>query len=233
MTKLPPKSSKPLFFKRLPANTNLSLVNGHEFRELPVITTSGLLVSDYLERLYTTIHLALQDSHRVWAVRFDLRFPASWTPEQVASVEPVIGRFWESLKAQIKNDRNQAAKYLERSHDTVVRYVWAREMGGDGKPHYHCLLLLNGDAYSRLGRDGSQNMTMLARIQEAWCRTLRLPWREFRSLVHIPANPEYRIMKTGTPSAELKKLFFRCSYLCKANTKCYGDHRQSFGYSRR
>ncbi len=241
---------------RLPECKGYKLWWEGTYNGLPVLTSHGPLIEGYLSNLYTTIHLALDSYRRVLAIRFDLRFPAHWSLEEIALMEggsrSVISRFWETVKAKIKHDRSQAAKYLERSHDTSVRYVWIREVGEEGRPHYHCLMLLNRDAYFSLGHDYSESMNMLVRLQEAWCDRLQLPWREYRALVHIPDNPVYALESPkkssegsfdpssdkssdkvpSEPSKELKDLFFRVSYLCKAKTKQYGDGKNSFRCSR-
>jgi hypothetical protein len=211
-------------------NRNLTIHNDITFRGLPVLPLE--MSTEYLERLYSTIHMALDSYRRVWAVRIDLRFPKGWNHTDIDSCEPVIERFWGSLKSQVEHDRDQAHKYNVRAHDTEIRYVWAREYGDSGRPHYHLLILFNADAYFRLGRVDSDNTNMLMRIQEAWCRALRVNWQDNYKLVHIPENPSYEIYRSDLPTPALKELFLRASYLCKLKSKRYGDRRRSFGYSR-
>lgn len=118
-------------------------------------------------------------------------------------------------------------------HDSQVRYVWAREVGQQERPHYHLLILLNRDAFFTVGRLGSTNDNLIGRVQEAWASALGIPLWQAESLVHLPQNPEYRIDRPPRRSDQLPDLFYRASsYLCKAATKSYGEGRWAFGATR-
>jgi hypothetical protein len=119
-----------------------------------------------------------------------------------------------------------SGKYI---HDSKVRYVWAREIGYLGKPHYHVLILLNRDAFTALGKFELGRENIFNRLVEAWASALRLTLDECNGLVHIPDNPTYQLDRDD--ERELQELFFRASYLCKAATKVYGDGQHGFGCS--
>lgn len=215
---------------RLRANTNLTLYTDSSYEGLPVITGRGPLIKEYLSKLYETIRRALEHHPRSFAVRFDLRYPVNIPPEACGVSSDVISRFITSLKEKIQYDRYRAGKLNGTAHQSAVRYVWAKEYGEDRRPHYHVLLLLNRDAYHTLGRFKSDHENMASRIEGAWQRALGITWEQSKGLVYFPDNSEYHLIQRNP--GELAKLFFRASYLCKAETKAYMDGSHAFGCSR-
>jgi hypothetical protein len=141
-----------------------------------------------------------------------------------------MDRFLESFKAKIKHNRFKAGSSGKYIHDTKVRYVWAREIGFLGKPHYHVLILLNRDAFTTLGNFEPGRDNMFNRLVTAWASALSLSFDECNGLVHIPDKPDYRLHKDDEQG--LQELFYRVSYLCKSATKAYGDGQHGFGASR-
>lgn len=61
--------------KRHPGNSNLHLHHGNTFQGLPVMMSHVPFITEYLERFHETTQLGLSAHRRVFAVRFDLRFP--------------------------------------------------------------------------------------------------------------------------------------------------------------
>tara|TARA_R110001583_G_scaffold87190_3_gene227839 strand:- start:1712 stop:2380 length:669 start_codon:yes stop_codon:yes gene_type:complete len=215
--------------QRVKANTNLTLMSDRYYKGYEVLTFKGPLIREYLDSLIATIHNALNEYPRGFAIRFDLRFPHNW--DFTKNNNPELKRFIASLKAKIKHDRSRSDQLYARVHDTTVRCVWANEYGQEGKPHYHFLILLNRDAYSTLGHFDSDLENMSSRIRGAWASALAITWEQSAGLVEFPKNSTYRINNTeGDPATA--ELVMRASYLCKAATKQYGDRRHSFGYSR-
>ncbi len=107
----------------------------------------GPFIQEYLEALDVTIKSVLNEYPRVLAYRVDLRFPAYGYLPCDAYTNAVIGRFLDSFKAKIKHNRDMARRSSGYAHDCRVRYVWAREIAGGGRPHYHLVILLNQDAF--------------------------------------------------------------------------------------
>lgn len=190
----------------------------------------GPFVLEYLQSLHEVIQRALANHRRVCGIRFDLRYPLSAGMEAGGSNNEAISRFIESLKAKIRHDRSRAQVQRPYAHDTDVRYVWAREIGQDGRVHYHVAVLLNRDAYFTLGQFTSSEKNMAKRIQEAWASALRLSTDQAAGLVHFPDNAVYRF-ELETPQ-QLQAFFYRASYLCKVNTKHFGNGQHGFGASR-
>lgn len=215
--------------KRHSGNSNLHLHYEDTFRGLPVMTSHGPFITEYLERLYETTQLALSDHRQVFAVRFDLRFPDDYLPP--ASGNAVISRFVDSLTNRIQSARKLSERLNGSAHQTSVRWCWVREIGQEGRPHYHCVLLLNRDAYHTVGRFQSERENLYSRIQAAWASALKISFEDADGLVHIPANATFHLSQDD--SEEMDRYFHRVSYLCKAATKDYGSRCRAFGCSRR
>lgn len=215
--------------KRHPGNSNLHLHHENTFRGLSVMTSYTPFITEYLERFYETTQLALNAHRRVFAVRFDLRFSGDDIP--LESDNTVISRFVDSLTVRIQSARERSRRLNGSAHQTQVRWCWVREIGREGRPHYHFVLLLNKDAYHTVGRFHSAQENLYRRIQSAWASALEIPVGEADGLVHVPANAEFRLSQDNP--VEMDRYFHRVSYLFKAATKVYGNRCRVFGCSRR
>ncbi|THG82986.1 inovirus Gp2 family protein [Pseudomonas sp. A-1] len=211
-------------------NKNLNIYNDKAFNGLPVQIDKGPFIREYLRRLYNTMWSALDQYPRVFAFRVDLRLPASGMLPSYAFTNEVISRFLESFKAKIKHNRRKARRGNPYAHGCEVRYAWCRELGAEGRPHYHLVILLNRDAFHTLGRFTSSRSNIFNRLEEAWASALRISMEAVVGLVHIPENPTYRLSRTDEEGHA--DFFYRASYLCKVATKAYGDRQHSFGASR-
>lgn len=190
----------------------------------------GPFILEYLNITHDTIIAALNQHPRLSAFRFDLRFPYNSPPNNNLTYG-IIQRFVDSLKAKINHNRTKSAQRSKRVHNTKVKYVWTKEHSKDGRPHFHFLLLLNHDAYRSLGWFHSESGNTSTRISEAWASALGLSLHEAQGLVYFPDNSTYRLnQKNG--NADIAPLFERASYMCKADTKKYGDRSHAFGCSR-
>lgn len=216
---------------RNPHNTNHRLHYEDSYQGFRVQTKYVPLIAEYLDLLYLTIQRALNEHPRVFAFRVDLRFPESSNFAPYLDSNIVIERFIESFKAKIRHNRALARRKFGRAHDTTVRYVWARELGRCGRPHFHLVFLLNNDAFFSLGVFEPDRENMFNRLQEAWASALGLPASAMAGLVEIPDNPCY-YPRRGDPTS-MAHLFYRASYLCKAASKSYGNGCHGFGSSRR
>lgn len=213
-----------------PLNRNQTLMYGSTYQGLPVMTAHGPFVTEYLEALHRTLCKSLQDHPRTSAFRFDLRFPQGYLASDELTSNQVMSRFIASLRAKIEHDRRCARQLYRYAHQTRVRYVWAREVGVDGRVHYHFALLLNGDAYFTLGRFDSEHDNLFKRITSAWASAMDLDERYAEGLVHFPNQPVYRIQASDPQS--IADFFHRASYLCKQGTKSFGHGHHGFGCSR-
>lgn len=215
---------------RHPDNPSLHLHYGAYFENLRIQESKGPFIREYLERLLLTMDRALGQHPRVFAFRIDLRFPDGVERPEWTCTNQVMVRFIESLNAKIESNRCRARDRSKCSHDTSVRYVWAREQGRHGKPHYHVAILLNHDAFHTLGSYEEGRDNMFNRLVQAWASALKLSVREVIGLVHVPENAQYRLRRNESKGQD--DFFYRSSYLCKAATKPYGDRLHGFGASR-
>ncbi|WP_213153404.1 inovirus Gp2 family protein [Pseudomonas carnis] len=211
-------------------NTNLTLHTVSTYLGLAVQEAKGPFISEYLNRLHQAVGRALIQYSRVFAFRVDLRLPAQTQLPDYTFTNEVIERFIESFKAKIKHNRSQARKLNKHAHDSKVRYVWARELGQHGKPHYHLAILLNRDAFTALGKFEAGRNNMFNRLEGAWASALGLPIEAVSGLVEIPTNPFYYLNR-GESEGQAA-FFYRASYLCKSATKVFGDGSHGFGCSR-
>lgn len=210
-------------------NANLILHQVPTFEGLPVQTKRGPLVVSYLKRSKDILNRSLQQYGRVFAFRVDLRYPVGYTFPIIDNNE-ILDRFFASLKAKIRYNRDQALADNRYAHDTLVRYVWCRELGQHGIPHFHMAILLNYDAFCSLGRFELGRENLFNRLHSAWASALGLSIENVIGLVEFPKNPFY-VLRRDDPES-MADFFYRASYLCKADTKYYGNGVHGFGSSR-
>jgi hypothetical protein len=215
---------------RKPKNPNHTLHYGDTYLGLPIQIDKGPFPSEYLGRLHETVCCAVNQYSRVFAFRVDLRLPSGRDSTSFTYANEIIDLFIESFKAKIKHNRQMARKLNKYACDTIVRFVWAREFGQHGRPHYHLAILLNHDAFFTLGRFKPGRDNIFNRLQEALASALRQPVEGISGLIHIPDNACYHIYREN--DASIAEFFYRASYLCKAETKGFGDGGHGFGASR-
>jgi hypothetical protein len=210
---------------------NQKFFNDTHYRGLKVDTSHGPLIEPYLERAHDTLCWALSQHRRLFAIRVDLRFPQIYWPlEGEVLGNEYLTRFIDSLDAKIQHRQRVAASQGCRIHEARLRYIWAREYSEEGqRPHYHILIILNGDAYNALG--SFEGPGLASRIREAWASALGMACIDANGLAHFPENPEYHV--SDSFSQPFQELFFRVSYFCKAWSKNPFDGCYPFGHSRK
>lgn len=213
-----------------PINSNHTLHFENHYKGLEIQFDKGPFIREYLDRLHQTLAVSLGDYKRVFAFRFDLRFPNHLNETNFNLDNQVIDRFIESFKAKLRHNRQMAKRENKYAHDTVVRYVWTREVGQLGKPHYHFAIFLNYDAFCSIGKFESGRDNIFNRIQEAWASALARPVSDITGTVHFPLNPYYHLHSED--ALGIGQFFKRASYLCKAATKEFGNGIHGFGASR-
>lgn len=207
--------------------TRDTLVYGSTYEGYPVMQDKGPFIKRGLNRIIDVMHASLAEHPRTFAVRIDLRYPLGLKTLPEARL---IDRFISSLKSKIQHARIRAGRRAEyRVHQTSVRYVWGREIGQKGNPHYHFVIFLNRDAFNSLGKYGRGRDNLFNRISEAWASALGIADEDAIGLAEIPKNAKYSIRADDFDSQD--DFIYRASYLAKAATKVTG-HRQRFGGSR-
>lgn len=199
--------------------------------------TSRAINEKYLQRMQETISNALEVHPRLLAICCELRFP-QWAKAKMDSA--VITRFFESLKAQIEAKELRKAKKGERVHHCTVQYVWVREFGDEkGNKHYHVVLLLNRDAYFRLG-DFYNPGNLASMISKAWGSAIGRIIPTNSGLVSYPTQYSPEGKKRGIHHLYRNEvnggqgywdLLPYLKYMAKLETKDSDDGERNFGCS--
>ncbi|MDC7698339.1 inovirus Gp2 family protein [Vogesella indigofera] len=219
--------------QRNPLNRNQTIYTQPYYQGLPVLPQPGGMIESYLGSLQRVIGTTLDDYPRVFAFRLDLRFPAYCQEASVLLQETgnvAITKFLASFKAKMKHCRAVARQSNPYAHDSVVRYVWTREVGAEGMLHYHLAILLNRDAFAALGAFELGRRNIYNRLTEAWASALGITVEAAAGLVNIPDNAVYHLNRDDQLGQG--EFFRRASYLCKASTKSTGKSHHGFGASR-
>ena len=212
-------------------NQNLTLHYDNNYQGLTIQADKGPFILEYLHKLYQTMARSIDQYQRVFAFRFDLRLPEDHYPHNVLNGNEIIDRFIEAFKAKIRHNRELAFRENKYAHDSVVRYVWAREIGQQhGHPHYHFVIFLNYDAFCALGKFEPGRNNIFNRLNESWASALGCSFDTTVGLVEIPENPCYHLHRNNNES--IAEFFYRASYLCKSATKYFGNGIHGFGSSR-
>lgn len=213
----------------VPGARNRHLWTEPKFNGLPVMTSKGPLVAEYLEAVYNVVMRVRQAHPRLFAVRFDLHFPAEWAQDSNLMNNAAISRFWASLKAQFTHNRAMSAKRYERAHDSEFHFVCAREYSPQtGLPHCHCCLFLNAHAFRTVGSHDLAWDNIYSRIVRAWARALRVSEHGATIPVHFCRGGVFKL----EPHQSLDGLFEALSYLCKVYSKRFDDGLRCIGTSR-
>lgn len=223
--------------KRHPNNKKLRLFYEPVFRGRRIQHLPGFpMIENYLEKLWDVIELASLTYRRVYAVRVDLHFPQEGTP-----LEPSDGnRHLKSFFANLQRELHSAGL----KYNTKIIYVWAREQKASENPHYHVLMMLNGDAIRGIGNyrestfGGYEADNLYHRIARSWAGAIGLLDWQASGLVHLSKAHESKkvaqffIGRNDTDFTSLQDdLFYAASYLCKAQTKNFAQQVHCFGSS--
>lgn len=215
--------------QRYTLNRNINLHYGDYFNDLPLLPNTGPFSLQYLASIQKTLDMAIAEHPRTVAFRVDLRYPKNW---KKGFYGDVISRFMASLKSQIKADLKRKAKKGQRVHRCTPRIIWVKEQSGKDGWHYHAVILLNKDAYLRLGGFASPLDNTVNRLRKAWASALGVSEVVSEGAVSIPDNATYYPEAFGSLERPMyEALFMRLSYMAKLRTKVYDGNGRSFGYS--
>ena len=214
--------------KRNPLNTNHQLLHGDHFYGYPVQTNHGYLITNYLHRIYDCLYRSLERHSSICVMRFDLYVP-DYVSADVLLSNTLISKFIASMRAKIEHSQEQSRNEDHRVHNADMRYTWCREIGGNGRVHYHVALVFNHAAYAFMGKFDLARRNMYVRIHEAWASAIGMYTDDMRGYIHIPKNPTYHI--TRDDAASFLCVFHRLSYFAKMQTKEYNQGFHTFGCS--
>jgi hypothetical protein len=202
---------------------------------LPILPKKGGMYTAYLDSNWALIEYALRCYSKVFAFRVDLRLPDGYN----YSDTNLITRFFSSFKAMMKADyiakKRSGDSYV---HRTDLHYVWVREEGRTGKPHYHVCILLNGNAFRSVGKFEYDRSNLFNKVKHAWTSALNthsddgLLWPT-EDLVSFSPNGSYMLNRTQPNfNYNVIELNKRLSYFAKVATKPRGDGIRCYGTSR-
>lgn len=217
---------------RNPFNPNQTLFLEPTYKSFPVQTHQGPLIEKYLQHLHRMFVSAMNEYSRLYVVRLDLRFRAGDDLPDIARTNIPIKSFLASLKAKLDHKDLIKLKTRGRFNPHGMRYAWAREIGPDSqRPHYHLLLILNGDAYRALGNYRDPEQPGLYRsCQQAWASAIGQPFDLADGLVSVVPNGQWNLNRID--QEVFRDAFFAASYLCKARSKVFELGFHGFGGSR-
>lgn len=222
---------------RVPGNPNLTVFADQHYHGLQAMEDYGPYCEQHLSKLYQTIMLSLREHPQTLAIRFDLRLPSYIEHADEYYHNGMIATFFKKLREKVDGNRDAAKEKNSKAHRSSLRYVWCRESTGS-KPHWHCVIFVNKHAYRGLGKNDPNSDNMRNRIREAWGEAIGLDWYNSNGLPFFPANACYVLdakPSDGFRHGEIKgldELFYRASYLCKLDTKVFGQRTHTFGCSR-
>jgi hypothetical protein len=217
------------YLDRHSLDPNLWIYNGYHYNGMPIIWQRGPFIYNYLQRIDEAIQGALRDHANIIAIRVDLRLPSQFDWRTPPFERPIFSRFIASLKAKIRRRQADTERNGKRFHPTKVHYAWTREFGRSGKPHYHCVLLLNKQTFRGLGEFNPDSQSLYGMINSAWASALGMEKTLTNGLVSVPQkNHTYWLDR----SESYDDLFYRLSYFAKLESKQFGLASHNFGTSR-
>jgi len=216
------------YLHRHSLDPNLWIFNGYYYNGMPLVWQQGPFIHNYLQRIDKTIQGALQEHASIMAVRVDLRLPFQFDWMAQPDWRPLFSRFIASLKAKIKARQAQAVRDGKRFHPTKLNFVWTREFGQSGRPHYHCALLFNKQTFRGLGEFNPYSGSLYGMISSAWASALGVEEHLAEGLVSNPRGPTYRISR----GERYDDLFFSLSYFAMLASKRFGLASHNFGSSK-
>ena len=191
-----------------------------------------------LNPLLNMVYGTLEQNNRILGIRSDLRLAQSHVPGEPdlplcfqRDDTQAISRFFESLKSQLRADHNRSGR---PGDPTLPSYGWCRERDTSEHPHYHLMLLFNGDVYRYLGNYKDRNGdNMSTRIQKAWCSAVGLAHEDYATLAEFPPNAVYRFSRFDAldRSPVYWDFLIRLAYLAKTRTKDVHSGYRNFGTS--
>lgn len=157
--------------------------------------------SDIMDILIDRIECYTNNYSRTFVVFFGLNYPYYSDIIDNSAVQEFMDRF---------------LKYLSNTKGLRPMYVWVREQGTSGNPHYHLVLLLDGRKIQNLHGVMEEAKRLWGEINKC----------DGDGLVHYK-NGSW-MLRTDSPTyqSDIAECVRHASYLAKSNTKGNAPHRQ-------
>ncbi|SFT80025.1 YagK/YfjJ domain-containing protein [Halomonas saccharevitans] len=206
-------------------NPHLRLWFDAYYHDMRVQTSRGPLIENYLYTLLRVMNQARRANSRTYAIRIDLRFPEAMPVSSLLASNAAMNKFFTRLGWELDLIK------IKYPHD--MRYVWVREQDTSDKPHYHVLLLFNGNALQSLGplsayaeksaTEAYAGDILYHRLVRAWEGVIGLPAEQMGGLVNVSKDKFTKELITfhfhRDDQDSFEQLFYAASYMCKAHTK--------------
>lgn len=115
-------------------------------------------------------------------------------------------------------------------------------MNESQKEHYHVFILVNNDTYYRLGHPNASMPGQLSwMVSSAWASSIGLTEESVSGLVEFSGSKKvdvkripdsHRKERDGVVRDSFESAFHWMTYICKIETKRYGNNERNFGCSR-
>lgn len=214
--------------KRHSDNNQLRYWYQPSYSYMRVQTAHGPLIENYLATTLRVMTWARQAHSQILAIRVDLRFP-----EGILATDPHANN--SRVSQFLNNLRWELELVCTRPHD--MRYVWCREQKVSLLPHYHLLLLFNGNALRSLGdlraqpngdmSDCYDEDNLYHRLVRSWEGAIGGAPIDMKGLVNIPRRSQgggHAVFHFHRDDQNtFQEVFYAASYLCKAYSKPIGQ----------
>ncbi|MGP9767050.1 YagK/YfjJ domain-containing protein [Halomonas sp. AOP13-D3-9] len=230
--------------KRTRENPKLKLFYERYYRGCKVASRLGPLIENYLDRTYDALTYACGMQNKTFVFRLDLRFPDDMEPNSMHAGNDYLSFFLHAFEIQLLALRREHVSHIHRAN---FRYVWCREQKDSDKPHYHLLILLNGNVFHQLGSSDAsalgryQDNTLIHAAIRAWGWALSRPTHMMKGLVEIPkkweqgrrTNKYFHCMLHRNDPDIFAEVMYVASYLCKYYSKPLGQRIHCFDASKK
>lgn len=216
-------------YKRLPQNPNVKLHWGKTYNDHDLLPGVGAFIKPNLAKIERVLSRALDQSSKLYAVRLDLRFPQNYELSGLGNFSnKPLQRFITGLRRRLDNHFDEGTRTEIRRHPHNFAYLWSREYDkGHTRPHFHVLLIFNGQAFRTIGNINSGGLSLYRMVEESWLSALRCQGMGLDRLVHLCDSGQYWLSRENEEG--FNALFQRASYMAKVRDKDFNDGFHRFG----
>lgn len=185
------------------------------YKNLPINTNRARGFGAYtkiLEAIHSQIHALLSWHSRITILVFNLHIPyGKFSSEK--SGNQLVTEFFKRLKEELSSSK------WGKNKDVI--HCWAREVGEEGRAHYHCYIGFK-QLYRRVGSiSGSDCTGLWGLIQSRW-----------KEVSGGFARPSKSHTVNRKEKKELDAAFHHLSYIAKIRDKDFGTGETHKRYSR-
>src|SRR5699024_3844933 len=152
----------------------------------------------YQQQMQALVEASLLENEHVGIFQFELVLPEFAAGALLENYQ--VDAFFRKLKVRLVGRHNVLLSEGKSSSEASLRYAWVRADGDELRPRYHCLLVLNEEAYPTVSREAclgagrgcNTPITSLYQVLlSALSSVFSLLSREASSLIYIPENSAF------------------------------------------